>query len=108
MFCRLAAEGVRSVWQRFRLVSERLAATEFRFVMSFEASQVAIPQNHRTSVHVGGATRAHLHQLTRWVLRTARLRAPVTQPMKGAPREGRGTSCAVLRSAPEVRKPRIR
>jgi hypothetical protein len=49
-----------------------------------------------------------LHQITRWVLRTARLRAPATQPMKGAARERRGTSSAALRSAPEVRKPRRR
>jgi hypothetical protein len=42
------------------------------------------------------------------VLRTARVRAPATQPMKGVAREGRGTSSAVLWSAPEVRKPRRR
>jgi hypothetical protein len=35
-------------------------------------------------------------QITRWVLRTARLRAPATQSMKGAAREGRGTSFAAL------------
>jgi len=36
------------------------------------------------------------HQLTRWVLRTARLRAPATQAGKGAARERRGTSYAAL------------
>jgi hypothetical protein len=35
-------------------------------------------------------------QITRWVLRTARLRAPATQPMKGAARKRRGTSAAAL------------
>jgi hypothetical protein len=54
------------------------------------------------------ATGSRLHHLTRWVLRMARLRAPATQPMKGAARERRGTFCAALRSAPEVRKPRRR
>jgi hypothetical protein len=35
-------------------------------------------------------------RLTGWVSRTARLRAPATQPMKGVAREGRGTSFADL------------
>jgi hypothetical protein len=35
-------------------------------------------------------------QITGWVTRTARLRAPATQPMKGVAREGRGNPSADL------------
>jgi hypothetical protein len=42
---------------------------------------------HRRPTHVPQ------QQITGWVLRTARLRAPATQPIKGVARDGRGTSC---------------
>jgi hypothetical protein len=42
------------------------------------------------------SNRSGVLQLTRWVLRTTRLRAPATQPMKEAAWEGRGTSSAAL------------
>jgi hypothetical protein len=45
---------------------------------------------------VRSATSGHGHQITGWVSRTARLRAPATQPMKGVARERRGTPCADL------------
>ena len=48
----------------------------------------------RSSQARGRGDQRFLHQLTRWVLRTARLRAPATQPMRGVARERRGTSCA--------------
>jgi hypothetical protein len=42
------------------------------------------------------ATGAGARHITGWVSRTARLRAPATQPMKGVAREGRGNSSADL------------
>jgi hypothetical protein len=36
------------------------------------------------------------HQITGWVSRTARLRAPATQLIKGVAREGRGNPSADL------------
>jgi hypothetical protein len=48
--------------------------------------------SRRVAMHVGAVPL----QLTRWVLRTARLRAPATQPRKGVAWEGRGTSCTAL------------
>jgi len=52
--------------------------------------------SHPELHHVIRERRTGSRHLTRWVLRTARLRAPATQPMKGIGRERRGTSCAAL------------
>jgi hypothetical protein len=43
-----------------------------------------------------GRPKCQIQHQIRGVLRTARLRAPATQPMKGVAWERRGTSCAAL------------